>query len=110
MSGRLAGKVAVVTGAARGIGRAVALAFSAEGAETQLLDRFGDEVEAVAGRCRAAGGGATARTLDLRDAEAVSEVFGRIEAEQGRIDILVNNAGVIFFKPIEETSVADWDG
>ncbi len=110
MSSRLAGKVAVVTGAARGIGRAVATAFAAEGAETHLLDRFGDEAEAVADRCRTAGGRATARMLDLRDADAVAEVFRRIEGDCGRIDVLVNNAGVIFFKPIEETSVADWDG
>ncbi len=110
MSARLAGKVAVVTGAARGIGRAVALAFAADGAETRLLDRFGEEAEAVADRCRAAGGRATARTLDLRDADAVADVFRRIEGESGRIDVLVNNAGVIFFKPIEETTVADWDG
>jgi NAD(P)-dependent dehydrogenase (short-subunit alcohol dehydrogenase family) len=110
VSGRLAGKVAVVTGAARGIGRAVALAFAAEGARTHLLDRLGEEAEAAANECRVAGGVASARTLDLRDAEAVAEVLEHIEAESHRIDVLVNNAGVIFFKPIEQTSVADWDG
>jgi NAD(P)-dependent dehydrogenase (short-subunit alcohol dehydrogenase family) len=110
MSGRLAGKVAVVTGAARGIGRAVAMAFAAEGATTYLLDRKGEEAEAVADRSRASGGRAKARPLDLRDADAVANVFRQIEVDSGRIDVLVNNAGVIFFKPIEETSVADWDG
>jgi NAD(P)-dependent dehydrogenase (short-subunit alcohol dehydrogenase family) len=108
MNGRLAGKVAVVTGGARGIGRAVSRAYAAEGASVHLLDRFAAEVEAVAEGIRATGGRAQAWAADLRDAAAIAQVFAKIEAD-GPIDVLVNNAGVIFFKPIEETSVADWD-
>jgi NAD(P)-dependent dehydrogenase (short-subunit alcohol dehydrogenase family) len=104
MSGRLAGRVAVVTGAARGIGRAVATAFAAEGAVVHALDRLGDEVTAVAGAI-----GAGAWETDLTAAAQVERTFAAIEAHAGRIDILVNNAGVIFYKPIEETPVADWD-
>ena len=100
---KLAGKVAVVTGAARGIGRAVALAYAREGADVHALDVLGDEVASLAtDRIRP-------RAMDLSDADAVAHTFRRIEADAGRIDILVNNAGVIFFKPLEETSVSDWD-
>lgn len=110
MSGVLAGKAAVVTGAARGIGRAVAQAFAAEGATVHALDRFGDEVAQIARAGEAGNGAIHAHMLDLTDADAVAATFAAIEAEAGAVDVLVNNAGVIFFKPIEETSVADWDG
>lgn len=103
MSGKLQGKVAVVTGAARGIGQAVARAYAAEGARVWALDVLGDEVAALDGP------NLTALQLDLTDADDVAATFARIEAEAGRIDVLLNNAGVIFFKPIEQTSVADWD-
>jgi NAD(P)-dependent dehydrogenase (short-subunit alcohol dehydrogenase family) len=104
MSARLSGKVAVVTGAARGIGRAVAQAFAEEGARVHALDRLGDEVATLAGPS------IRPRALDLTVADAVAATFAAIEAEDGRVDVLVNNAGIIFFKPIEEVSVADWDG
>lgn len=103
MSGKLQGKVAVVTGAARGIGQAVARAYAAEGARVWALDVLGDEVAALDGP------NLTALQMDLADADDVAATFARIEAEAGRIDVLLNNAGVIFFKPIEQTSVADWD-
>jgi NAD(P)-dependent dehydrogenase (short-subunit alcohol dehydrogenase family) len=105
MSGRLVGRVAVVTGAARGIGRAVALAYAAEGAVVHALDRLGDEVAAMA----AGDDAITPWTLDVTDADDVAEVFGRIEARDRRIDVLVNNAAIIFFQAIDKTSVADWD-
>ena len=100
---RLGGKVCAVTGAARGIGRAVALAYAAEGATVYALDRLVDELPAPTDRLRPL-------PLDLTDAAAVAATFARIEAETDGVDVLVNNAGIIFFKPIEETSVADWDG
>jgi NAD(P)-dependent dehydrogenase (short-subunit alcohol dehydrogenase family) len=103
VSGKLQGKVAVVTGAARGIGQAVARAYAAEGARVWALDVLGDEVAALDGP------NLTALQMDLADADDVAATFARIEAEAGRIDVLLNNAGVIFFKPIEQTSVADWD-
>ena len=103
MTLRLKGRVAVITGAARGIGRAVAQAYAAEGALVYPLDRLGDEVATLAGPSL------QPRTLDITDAETVNAVFTDIESQAGRIDILVNNAGVIFFKPVEEVSVDEWD-
>jgi NAD(P)-dependent dehydrogenase (short-subunit alcohol dehydrogenase family) len=103
MSGRLVGKIAVVTGGARGIGRAVVRAFAAEGASVHAIDRLGDELAAAAGPA------VTTWTVDLQDADAVARVFAAIEARAGRVDVLVNNAGIIFFKPIEQTAIADWD-
>jgi NAD(P)-dependent dehydrogenase (short-subunit alcohol dehydrogenase family) len=106
---RLTGKVAVVTGAARGIGKAVSTLFAAEGASVHLLDRLEDELGAVCRAIGQAGGGARSHALDLRAPEAIASVFAEIERSEGRIDVLVNNAGVIFFKPIEQISVEDWD-
>ena len=109
MSGQLAGKVAIVTGGARGIGRAVVKEFAAEGATVHAVDQFGNEMEAVASAARSAGSRVAAWSLDLRDENAVAVTFAEIERKEGRVDVLVNNAGVIFFKPIEATSVEDWD-
>ena len=109
MSGKLSGKVTVITGAARGIGRAVATLFAAEGAKVHLVDRIADELETVRAAIAAAGGSASAHVLDLRSPADIAATFAEIEASEGRIDVLVNNAGVIFFKSIEETSVEDWN-
>ena len=109
MSGRLQGKVCVVTGAARGIGRAVVTLYGAEGARVHAIDRLADELDAVVSGIRAAGGTAEAHVLDLRSADDIAATFAAIEAGEGRIDVLVNNAGVIFFKPIEQVSAEDWD-
>jgi NAD(P)-dependent dehydrogenase (short-subunit alcohol dehydrogenase family) len=102
---KLAGKIAVVTGAARGIGRAVVREFAREGALVHAIDLLGDELASVAKEHAAI----TPWTLDLTQAPEVARVFAAIEAQAGRIDVLVNNAGIIFFKPIEATPVADWD-
>ena len=109
MTTRLAGRVAVITGAARGIGRAVATSFAAEGASTHLVDRLGDELASVCAAIRDAGGLAQEHTLNLRSPETIASTFAEIEADEGRIDVLVNNAGVIFFKSIEAVSVEEWD-
>jgi NAD(P)-dependent dehydrogenase (short-subunit alcohol dehydrogenase family) len=101
VTARLSGKVAVVTGAARGIGRAVATAFSQQGAQVFALDRLGEEVATLPG--------VVAIRMDVTDAEEVGHIFARIERDAGRVDVLVNNAGIIFFKPVEETAVAEWD-
>ena len=103
MSGKLDGKIVVVTGAARGLGRAAARACAKAGARVYALDVLGDEVAALAGP------NLTPLRMDLTDADDVAATLARIEAEAGRIDVLVNNAGIIYFKPIEETSVEDWD-
>jgi NAD(P)-dependent dehydrogenase (short-subunit alcohol dehydrogenase family) len=101
VTARLLGKVAVVTGAARGIGRAVATAFSQQGAQVFALDRLGEEVATLPG--------VAAIRMDVTDAEEVGNTFALIEREAGRVDVLVNNAGIIFFKPVEEIAVAEWD-
>jgi NAD(P)-dependent dehydrogenase (short-subunit alcohol dehydrogenase family) len=101
MTGLLKGRIAVVTGAARGLGRAVATRYAAEGATVYALDVLGDEVATLPG--------VTAIETDLTQAGDVTETFARIEREAGRVDVLVNNAGIIFFKPIEETAIDEWD-
>ncbi|MEM7444894.1 MAG: SDR family oxidoreductase [Pseudomonadota bacterium] len=99
---KLAGKICVVTGAARGIGRAVAAAYVAEGATVYGLDQLADELAQATETFRP-------RAVDLRDATAIAAAFSEIEAEAGRIDVLVNNAGVIFYTPVEVTTVEAWD-
>lgn len=102
---KLAGRIAVVTGAARGLGRAVARLYGQEGAIVFALDMLEDEVATLA----AEPGDIRPRRMDVTDADDVAQVMADIEAEAGRIDILINNAGIIFFKPVEQVSVADWD-
>ncbi len=104
--GRLAGKVALVTGAARGIGAATARRFVEEGARVVLADRRGDEGEALAAELEAEHPGAARfQPLDVTDEAAWSEAVARTEAEWGGIDVLVNNAGTIRVKPLEETDL-----
>jgi len=105
MTGKLADKVTVVTGAARGLGRAVARLYAEEGAVVYALDMLADEVQTLADEP----GDIRPRQMDVTDAEDVATKLAAIEAEAGRIDVLVNNAGIIFFKPVEDVSVADWD-
>jgi NAD(P)-dependent dehydrogenase (short-subunit alcohol dehydrogenase family) len=102
---KLQGKIAVVTGAARGLGRAVARLYAQEGAVVYALDMLGAEVATLADEP----GDIRPRQMDLADADDVAKIFAAIEAEAGRIDVLVNNAGIIFFKPVEQVSVAEWD-
>lgn len=109
MNGKLVGKVAIVTGGARGIGRAVVMKYAAEGAVVHAIDQFGDEMKAVASAARSKGGRIIAWSLDLRDDNEVASTFAEIEQSEGQVDVLVNNAGVIYFKPIEATSIEDWD-
>jgi NAD(P)-dependent dehydrogenase (short-subunit alcohol dehydrogenase family) len=100
-------KVALVTGAARGIGLAVAKRFLAEGWRVALLDIEGEllwkSVEALA-----AAGDTLALNCDVSDASAVASAVAEIERRFGRLDALVNNAGVAVFAPLLETSDDDW--
>lgn len=104
--GRLAGKIALVTGAARGIGAATARRFVAEGARVLLTDRRGDEGEALAAELEATrSGSACFQALDVTDEANWNEVVARAEADWGGLDVLVNNAGTIRVKPLTETDL-----
>lgn len=108
MAGRLEGKRVVVTGAAQGIGLAIAEAFLGEGASLFLIDRDGDLLATEAGRLRAVGGKVGHATADITDADAIEQTVAAAAREIGQPNALVNNAGVnVFFEPLK-LSDADW--
>jgi 3-oxoacyl-[acyl-carrier protein] reductase len=106
---QLANQIAVVTGAGRGIGRAIALEFAAEGAEVVCVSRTAENSEKTAQEIRALGRKAWAQAVDVADGAAVAAAGERILAETGRVDILVNNAGVTRDGLLMRMSEADWD-
>ena len=106
---QLANQIAVVTGAGRGIGRAIALKFAAEGADVVCVSRTAENSEKVAAEIRALGRKAWAYAVDVADAAAVNAAAEKILAEAGKVDILVNNAGVTRDGLLMRMSEADWD-
>lgn len=102
---RLDGEIAVITGGARGIGRATAQAFVDAGARAILLDRDLDEAK----RAAAALGNAEAHALDVTSEADVDRCFDELAKRTGRVDILVNNAGASIRKASTELSKAEWD-
>jgi 3-oxoacyl-[acyl-carrier protein] reductase len=106
---QLANQIAVVTGAGRGIGRAIALKFAAEGADVVVVSRTQENSEKVAAEIRALGRKAWAHALDVSDSAAVTAAADKIIAEAGKVDILVNNAGVTRDGLLMRMSDADWD-
>jgi len=92
--GALSGKVAVVTGAGRGIGQAIALAYGEAGAAVACLARTEDEIGDTAGRIRAAGGESVPLVCDVTDPDTVARVFGSLGERFGGLDLAVLNAGV----------------
>ncbi|HJS59639.1 MAG TPA: 3-oxoacyl-[acyl-carrier-protein] reductase [Vicinamibacteria bacterium] len=90
----LAGRVSIVTGASRGIGRALAKALAAEGATVLLAARDESRLKEAVEEAAAAGGKAAALPLDIASREGVAAAFDRVVSEHGRIDHLVNNAGI----------------
>jgi NAD(P)-dependent dehydrogenase (short-subunit alcohol dehydrogenase family) len=106
MNTDLSGKVALVTGAARGIGAAIARCFADNGCIVHVGDIDLPGARACA---QALGRGSVGVELDVRDAEAVKRTVAGIVAAQGGLDILVNNAGVVTLGPFENTSRQEWD-
>ncbi len=109
MAGRLEGKRIVITGAAQGIGLAMAEAFLVEGAAIFLIDRDADLLAAQAERLRATGGKVGYVTADITDAIAIDAAVTRATAGIGQPNALVNNAGVNVFSEALKLSDADWE-
>jgi len=105
----LEGRTAFVTGASRGIGRAIALALAGAGAGVACAARALDQVEATAAEVEAAGGRARAIRLDVTSGEQIRAAVKEAEATLGPIDILVNNAGITLDKPSLEVTDDEWD-
>ncbi|HTY77072.1 MAG TPA: SDR family NAD(P)-dependent oxidoreductase [Candidatus Bathyarchaeia archaeon] len=106
---RLGGQVALVTGAGRGIGRAVAVLFAREGARVVLAARTARELHAVQREIEAAGGTALAVPTDVRQEPAVAALVSQAVADGGRIDCLVTAAGLAAFAPVADLKTEDWD-
>lgn len=107
---RLEGKVAIVTGAASGIGAAAARIFAREGAAVVVADLNSEGGEKVAGECRSAGGRAVFQRADVAEEADVAALVARAEKEWGALHVCFANAGLGgALGPIEQTSVADWD-
>jgi 2-hydroxycyclohexanecarboxyl-CoA dehydrogenase len=102
-------RVALVTGGARGIGRAIALALAAEGRAVAIGDLLADEAESTASEVEAAGARSVAVPLDVTDAGSVEQAVERVRQELGPIEVLVNNAGWDELKPFLETDESFWD-
>jgi 3-oxoacyl-[acyl-carrier protein] reductase len=108
MQTALRGKVAIVTGASKGIGREIALELSREGADLVICARGPDALAAVAGEIRGAGGRVEAIVADVATVEEPLRVVALAREKFGRIDVLVNNAGKGSPKPLLELTEADW--
>ena len=105
----LAGRRAVVTGASRGIGRAIALALADAGADVAVTSRNGDDSAPVAAEIRSKGRSSLSLLLEVRHQQSIRVAFERLDAEWGPIDILVNSAGTNLPQTLLEVDEASWD-
>lgn len=109
MSKQLAGKVSLISGGGRGIGRAIALAYAREGALVAVTARSSDELAETVWLMQELGGQGRALPADVRSAEQVDALVEQVERDMGPIDVLVNSAGVGWRAPLEETGEDAWD-
>ncbi len=105
----LNGKVALVTGASRGIGRGVAVSLAGAGAAVAVAGRDREALDAVVAEIASAGGEALPVVMDVRDVAEIRRGIDRARGHFGRIDVLVNNAGLGANHPAEQVTEADWD-
>jgi len=105
---RFDGKVAIVTGAASGIGKEIALRFAAEGGIPVIADLNPDAANAAAAEIKAKGGDAFAVAMNVVDEDAVNKGVADVMGKYGRIDVLVSNAGIQIVKPLVDFPFADW--
>ena len=106
---KLKDQVAIVTGAGRGIGRAVALAFAREGAAVALAARTASELETVAAQVKSRAGRALVVPTDVTQEASVASLIEKVLSGFNRVDILVTAAGVASFAPLVDTKPEDWD-
>lgn len=109
MAGRLAGKVAIVSGGATGMGGAASTLFAAEGAKVAIIDRNAAEADARVNEIIAAGGKAMAVAADVSKSSEVVDAVSQVEHAFGPVTVLFNHAGTIVIKPFLETSEEEWD-
>ena len=109
MAGRLDGKVAIVTGGSRGIGRAIAVALGAEGATLVLAARSPEKLDETANVVRRAGGRAETVVAELTEEDSIRSLVAVARDKFGRLDILINNAGITHSAPLEQTRTEDLD-
>jgi len=105
---KLKDKVAIITGASKGIGKGIAMRYTQEGATVILASRSMDLLSAIADEIRGKGGEALALKVDVRQSNSVQAVIDQAVQTFGRVDIMVNNAGISMAHPSEELTPEDW--